>query len=63
VITGGWRRLHSEEQNDFYSSPNIIRDIKTKTIRWAGHVACMGDRIGAYRVFFEKPETTSKTKA
>ena len=63
-IIGGWRRLHNEEKNDFYSSPNIIRVIKTRTMICARHVARMRDRIGAYRVFFlEKTETTSKTKA
>jgi len=41
-VTGEWRKLHSEELNDLYSSPNIVRVIKSKTIRWAGHVARMG---------------------
>jgi hypothetical protein len=47
--TGKWRRLHNEELNDLYSSPNIIRVIKSRIMRWAGHVACMGER-GAYRI-------------
>jgi hypothetical protein len=62
-ITGGWRRPHNEEQTDFYSSPNIIRVIKTRKMRWVRHVARMGDRIGTCRVLLEKPETTSKSKA
>jgi hypothetical protein len=47
-VTGEWRRLHNEERYDLYSSPNIIRVIKS--MRWAEHVACIGDRRGAYRV-------------
>jgi hypothetical protein len=55
-VTGGWRRLHNEELNDLYSSPNIIRVIKLRRMRWAGHVARMGERRGAYRVLVGRPE-------
>jgi hypothetical protein len=48
-VTGEWRRLHKEELNDLYSSPNIIRVINSRTMSWAGHVARRGDRRGAYR--------------
>jgi hypothetical protein len=44
-VTGGWRRLHNEELHDVYSSPSIIRIIKSRRMRWAGHVARM-ERIG-----------------
>jgi hypothetical protein len=54
--TGEWRRLHNEELNDLYSSPNIIRVIKSKRIRWAGHVARMGEKKGAYRILVGRPE-------
>jgi hypothetical protein len=49
-VTGEWRRLHNEELNDLYSSSNIIRVTKWRRMRWAGHVARVGDRRGAYRV-------------
>jgi hypothetical protein len=42
-VTEGWRKLHNEELHNLYSSPNIIRMIKSRRIRWAGHVARMGD--------------------
>ena len=45
-VTGKWRRLHNEELNDFYSSPNIVREIKSRRMRWAGHVARMGEERG-----------------
>jgi hypothetical protein len=48
---GGWRRLHNEELDDLYSSPNIIRVIKSRRVRWAGHVARMGEKRGAYRIW------------
>jgi hypothetical protein len=49
-VTGEWRRLHNEEPYDMYSSRNTIWVIKSRRMRWAGHVACMGDRRGTYRV-------------
>jgi len=55
-VTGEWRRLHNEEINDLYSSPNIVRVIKSRRVRWAGHVARMGEERGVYRVLVEKPE-------
>jgi hypothetical protein len=51
-VTGEWRRLHNEERNDLYSSPNIIRVIKSRRMRWAGHVARMGEGRGAYRIMW-----------
>jgi len=55
-VTGEWRGLHNEELNDLYSSPNIVRVIKSMRMRWAGHVARMGEERGVYRVLGEKPE-------
>ena len=53
-VTGEWRKLHNEELNDLYCSPNIVRVIKSKRMRWTGHVARMGDRRGAVRVLVGK---------
>jgi len=55
-VTGEWRRLHNEELKDLYSSPNIVRVIKSRRMRWAGHVARMGEERGVYRVLVGKPE-------
>ena len=55
-VTGEWRRLHDEELNGLYSSPNIVRVIKSRRMRLAGHVACMGEERGVYRVLVGKPE-------
>jgi len=50
-VIGEWRKLHNEELNDLYSSPNFFRVIKSRRMRWAGNVARMGERRGVYRVF------------
>jgi hypothetical protein len=55
-VTGEWRRLRNEELNGLYSSPNIIRVIKSRRMRWAGHVARMGEKRGAYRNLVGRPE-------
>ena len=55
-VTGEWRRLHNEELNHLKSSPNIVRVIKSRRMRWAGHVARMGEEKWAYRVLVGKPE-------
>jgi len=55
-VTGEWIKLQNEELNDLYSSPNIIRVIKSRRMRWIGHVAHTGERTGVYRVLVGKPE-------
>jgi len=55
-VTGEWRRLHNEELNDLYSSPSIVRAIKSRRMRWAGHLARMGEERWVYRVLVGKPE-------
>jgi len=54
-ITGEWRKLHNEELNDLYCSPNIVRLIKSRRMGWAGHVARIGERRVVYRVLGGKP--------
>jgi hypothetical protein len=55
-VTGGWRKLHNEELNDLYSSPSIIRIMKSRRMRWAGHVARMVEKRNSYRLLVGKPE-------
>jgi len=55
-VTGEWRKLHNEELNNLYSSPNIVRVIKPRRMRWVGYVAHMGEGRGVYRVLVGKPE-------
>jgi len=55
-VTGEWRKLHNEEVNDLYCSLNIVRVIKSRRMRWAGHVARMGEGRSVYRILVGKPE-------
>jgi hypothetical protein len=55
-VTGDWRKLHNEELHNLYSSPSIIRMIKSRRMRWAGHIARMGEKRNAYRILVGKPE-------
>jgi hypothetical protein len=52
--TRGWRKLHNEELHNLYSSPSMIRIIKSRRVRWAGHVARMGEKFNAYRILVGK---------
>ena len=58
-MTEEWRKLHNDELTVLYSSPNIVRVIKSRRMRWAEHVAHMGERRGVYRVLVGKPEEKS----
>jgi len=58
-VTGKWKRLHNKELNNLYSSPNIVRVIKSRRMRWAGNVARMGEERVVYRVLVGKPEGKS----
>jgi hypothetical protein len=60
-VRGEWRKLHNEELRDLYSSPSIIRIIKSRRVRWARHVARMGEKRNAYRLLVGKPEGNRKT--
>jgi hypothetical protein len=55
-VEGSWRKLHNDELHGLYSSLNIVRVIKTRRLRWAGHVACIGQGRGVYRVLVGKPD-------
>jgi hypothetical protein len=55
-VTGGWRKLHNEEIRGLCSSPSIIRVIKARRMRWAGHVARMGEVRGAYNILVGRPD-------
>jgi hypothetical protein len=56
AVTRGWRKLHNEELHNLYSSPSIIRIIKSRRMRWAGHVTRMGEKRNVYRLLVGKPE-------
>ena len=55
-VTGEWRKLHNEELSDLFSVPNIVRVVKSRRMRWAGHVARVGEGRGVHRVLVGKPE-------
>ena len=55
-VKGEWRKLYNEELRDLYSLPNIVQVVKSRRMRWAGHVARMGDERGVHRVLVGKPE-------
>jgi len=55
-VTGERRKLHNEELNDLFSSPTIVRVLKSRRMRWVGHVAHMGERRGVRRILVGKPE-------
>jgi hypothetical protein len=55
-VTGEWRRLHNKDLHDLYSSPSIIRIIKSRRMRWAGHLSRMGEKRNLYRLLVGKPE-------
>jgi len=64
-VRGEWGKLHNEELNDLYSLPNIVRVVKSRRMRWVGHVARMGEDRGVHRVLVRKPEgekATGETK-
>ena len=58
-VTGEWIKLHNEELRDLYSLPNIVRVVKSRRIRWAGHVARMGEERGVHRLLVGKPKGKS----
>jgi hypothetical protein len=53
---GSWRKLHNDELHSLYSSSNIVKVIKSRRMRWAGHVARMGEERGVYKVLIRRPE-------
>jgi hypothetical protein len=55
-VTGGWRKLNNEELRDLYSPPSIIRIVKSRRKRWAGHVARMGEKMTSYRLLIRELE-------
>jgi hypothetical protein len=55
-VTGGWRKLHNEELHNLYSSTSVIRLIKSRRMKWAGHVAGMGEKRNVFRLLVGKPE-------
>jgi hypothetical protein len=61
-VTGEWRKLHNEELHNLYSSPDILRQVKSRRMRWAGHVASTGEERKVYKVLVGKPEGRRRTR-
>jgi hypothetical protein len=61
-VTGEWGKLHNVELHNLYSSPDIIRQIKSRRMRWVGHVAPMGEGRNAYSFWWESPKENDHTK-
>jgi hypothetical protein len=61
-VTGDWRKLHSGELHNLYLSPDIIRQVKSRRVRWAGHVARVGEGRNVYRVLVRKPKEKDRLK-
>jgi hypothetical protein len=55
-VAGGWRRLHNEELHNLYTSPDVIRMIKSRRMSWARHIVCVGVMRNAYKILVGKPE-------
>jgi hypothetical protein len=55
-VTGGWRTLHNEELHNMYASPNIVKVMKSRRMRWERNVACMVEMRNAYKILIRKPE-------
>jgi hypothetical protein len=55
-VTGGWRKLHNQKFHELYSLPSIIRMIKSRRMRWAGHVTLIEEKLNSYRILVGKPE-------
>jgi hypothetical protein len=55
-VTGGWRKLHNEERNNLYLLPDTIIMIRSRRMRWADYVACMGEMRNAYKILVRKPK-------
>jgi hypothetical protein len=61
-VTGEWRKLQNEELHNLYSSPDVIRQIKSRRMRWAGHVARMGKEIKCTRFWWESPKEKDRSE-
>jgi hypothetical protein len=61
-VARGWSRLHNEELHNLYASPNIVRVVKSRSVRWVGHVVCMEEMKNIYRILVGKPEGKDRSE-